>query len=463
MPELVVTSPMAEPKAADMGLDNGAEIAPNVTSMDRPLRIALVHTADQGGGAEASTLTLHKALRNLGHESFLYVGTKRTNTPHVFEIPRFRCFPGVLRGVQLLEQRFGWQYLYQPWFRQLDRLFPHDIDVVHYQSLWGGQYGFADVGGLPRLTRRFPSLMTLRDLWMVTGHCAYPAMGCDRWQTGCGQCPDLNLAPSIKADGTAFNWRRKQSVIQRSNLRVTTVSNWLGDVVRSSAIFAGKDVHTVYNGIDEAAYYPRDKVDVRERLGLPTNALIVMLAGQSVEGTTHQGKGAAECALQALAESDREIFLLVVGKSSQHVLQQWGRPGIAIPFQADPIRLAEYYCAADIVLVASLWETFGRIPAEAQMCGIPVAAFATGGIPEVIDDGVTGLLAPRLDSTALGRAVQTLVDHPETRIAFGTAASQRARQVFNNVTITQNYLRHYRDIIAERSVKSAPASQKNNA
>ncbi|MDP1799668.1 MAG: hypothetical protein Q8K78_19400, partial [Planctomycetaceae bacterium] len=85
------------------------------------------------------------------------------------------------------------------------------------------------------------------------------------------------------------------------------------------------------------------------------------------------------------------------------------------------------------------------------------------GIPEVIDDGVTGLLAPRLDSTALGRAVQTLVDHPETRIAFGTAASQRARQVFNNITITQNYLRHYRDIIAERSVKSAPASQKNNA
>lgn len=423
---------------------------------ERPLKIALVHTADSGGGAEASTLSLHLALRQLGHESFLYVGTKLTSTPHVHEISRFRCFPGVLRTTQFLEQRFGWQYLFHPWFRRLDRLFADKMDVIHFHSLWGGQFGFADVGGLPALTRKFPSLMTLRDYWMVTGHCACPALECERWKTGCGRCPDLNLAPAIKVDGTASNWRRKQSAIQNSSLRVTTVSNWLGEIVEASPIFAGKSVHTVYNGIDGTAYYPRSKAAVRAKLGLPAEALIVMIAGQSVEGTSHQRNGATDFALQALSGCERNVFLLAVGKSAPEVQHRWGREGRAVPFQSDPQQLAEYYCAADIVLVASLWETFGRIPAEAQMCGIPVVAFATGGIPEVIEDGITGLLAPRMDANGLARGLQTLIDHPEMRAAFGEAAAPRAQQLFGNMQIARQYVRHYHEVIAERRKVSVP-------
>lgn len=430
--------------------------------VDRPLRIALVNAADRGGGAEACTLSLHVALRQLGHESFLYVGTKLTETPHVYEIPRFRCFPGLLRTAHFLEKRFGWQYLYHPWFRQLDRLFTTTIDIIHFQSLWSGQFGFADVGGLPRLTHRFPSLLTLHDLWMVTGHCAYPALECERWKTGCGKCPDLGLAPAIKVDGTAHNWQRKHSAIQRSQLRVTTVSNWLGGIVQASPIFAGKSVHTVYNGIDETVYFPRDKTAVRAKLGLPADAVIVMIAGQSVEGTSRHGNGATEYALQALSSCERDIFLLVVGRSSSSVLQRWGREGAAIPFQTDPGQLAEYYCAADVVLVASLWETFGRIPVEAQLCGIPVVAFATGGIPEVIEDGVTGSLAPRQDAAALSRALQRLIDHPEMRENFGTAAAPRARHLFGNIAIAKAYVRHYEEVIAERQINTTSNSVANS-
>ncbi len=391
----------------------------------------------------------------------MYVGTKHTNTPHVYQIPRFRCFPGVLRTTRFLEQRFGWQYLYHPWFRQLDRLFPGEIDVIHFQSLWGGQLGYADVGGLPGLTRRYPSLMTLHDLWMVTGHCGYPAMGCDRWRTGCGKCPDLSLAPAIKVDGTAHNWRRKQSAIQRSQVRVTTVSNWLGEVVQASPIFAGKSVHTVYNGIDETVFFPRSQAAVRARLGLPSEALIVMIAGQSVEGSGSTGQGAADYALQALAGCERPVYLLVVGRSAGVVLQRWGREGIAIPFQSDPRQLAEYYCAADLVLVTSLWETFGRIPAEAQMCGVPVVGFATGGIPEVVEHGVTGQLAPRMNGAELTLALQTLIDDSTTRLEYGRAAALRARQLFSNALIAQTYLRHYTEVIAERRGVTGSLSRKH--
>ena len=134
--------------------------------MSDPLRITLIHTADHGGGAEASVVSLHNALLELGHQSNLYVGTKHTQLPHVHAIQRHRCIPGVLRTAKWAEDRLGWQYVYHPWFRNLDRKFRDHADVIHFHSLWSGRLGYADVGGLPRLSRMFPSLMTLRDMWM---------------------------------------------------------------------------------------------------------------------------------------------------------------------------------------------------------------------------------------------------------------------------------------------------------
>lgn len=427
-----------------------ATIEGGIPGRDRRLRVALVNAADRGGGAEASTLSLHQALQKLGHESHLYVGTKLTDDENVHQIDRFRCFPGVLRAAGVLERRFGWQYLYHPWFRRLDRLIGRSADVVHLQSLWSGTLGYADVGGLPRLTRLYPTLLTLRDTWMLTGHCACPALGCDRWKTGCGQCPDLTISPAITRDGTRFNWKRKRAAIQKSELRVTTVSDWLAGEVQQSPIFSGKSIHTVHNGIDETHFYPRSRAQMREKHGLPQAAFIVMLAGQSVEGTSRRGGGAVDYALDALSRSGVEPFVLIVGNSSHVVMKLWARSGTVVPFQTDPDSMAELYCAADVVLVASLWETFGRVAAEAQMCGIPVAAFATGGLPEIVIDSQTGLLVEPLKSDALGAAVKTLHGRPELRLQMGELGARNAVRKFSNTAIAATYVDHYSAVIAER-------------
>jgi glycosyltransferase involved in cell wall biosynthesis len=141
---------------------------------------------------------------------------------------------------------------------------------------------------------------------------------------------------------------------------------------------------------------------------------------------------------------------LIVGKSSDAVLQRWGKAGRAVPFQTDPVLLAQYYCAADVVLVASLWETFGRIPAEAQMCGIPVVGFATGGIPEVVENGLTGMLTEPQNGLGLGAALTTAAAHPELRDRMGRAGAERARRLFGNESVAENYVRHYRSVIAAR-------------
>jgi len=198
--------------------------------LDKPLKVVHVHVSDSGGGAEMAAYALHKKIQELGHKSWMVVGQKCTGDETVIEIPWRRGVPGLKRFALKLEKHFGLQYLYSPSFRQVHRFFPEKLDVLHIHSLHGFE-GYADIGALPRLTRRWPTVMSLQDMWMLTGHCGY-GTGCERWKSGCGQCPNLGLYPAIAGDATRLNWNRKLLAIRRCKLHVVPCSQWFADKVR---------------------------------------------------------------------------------------------------------------------------------------------------------------------------------------------------------------------------------------
>ncbi len=409
----------------------------------RPLDIALVHAADQGGGAERSVLTLHQTLRRLGHRSRLFVGSKLTNEPEVYEIERKRTIPGLLRLTRWLENDFGLQQLYAPWFRGLHQQIGA-ADVLHLHTLWGGTYGYADLRGLVRLSRRYPTIMTLRDGFMLTGHCACP-IGCERWRTGCGACPDLKRAPAIPRDMTAMNWRRKRTALARSPLHVTTVSRWLKTQVDASPLFAGKPVSVVYNSIDETIFVPGSRSAARAALGLPQDRFLVLLAGQSVEGVRQGVARQAISALNALVDAD--VTALLIGHSSEQVARELKLPTVTLPYQATAEAMCRCYQAADVTLVTSEYETFGRVAAESQMCGVPVVSFATGGLAEVVRDHVTGRLVATGDWQGAARALRELREQPAMRQRLGEQGARDAQVRFHRDVICREYVDLYRQVI----------------
>ncbi len=421
---------------------------PSLGAAQSPLlRIALVNASDDGGGAEKCVLSLHRSFRRLGHDCRLFVGTRRTDEPGVIEIPRFRSFPGLLRASHWAERTFGWQYLYHPWFRQLDRLIG-SVDVLNIHTLWGGQYGYADVESLPRLTRRYPTVMTLHEWWMLTGHCACPAAGCERWKIGCGQCPDLSIAPAISVDGTRTNWTRKRRAIAKSSLTVVPVSKALERDVSQSPIFVGVPTTVIPNSIDAEAFRPGDACAARQILNLPSDRHIVLVVGQSVEGIP--SPAAIECALDALRQSECDPFVVAVGRKSQQFIAAWGRAGMALPYQSSRAELARIYQAADAVLVASLFESFGRVPAEAQMCGRCVVGFATGGIPEIVEHQATGWLVPTGDVAALAAGIRFALASSDWRESAGSLGAQRAHARYAEPTIADSYVRLFQLISRNR-------------
>ncbi len=106
----------------------------------------------------------------------------------------------------------------------------------------------------------------------------------------------------------------------------------------------------------------------------------------------------------------------------------------------------DYLQAADLGLITSDTESFCLSILEAMAFGCPSVATCVGGIPEVIDDGVTGLLAPMGDARALARAVESLIQNPGRRAAMGRAARETARLKFSADAIVPLYEDLYRRV-----------------
>ena len=97
-------------------------------------------------------------------------------------------------------------------------------------------------------------------------------------------------------------------------------------------------------------------------------------------------------------------------------------------FVADP---GGAFDAADVVVLSSTWEGFGLVLAEAGLHGRPVVATEVGGIPEVVKDGVNGLLVPPRDPDALAAALDRLLDDEALARRMGEAGRERARERFS--------------------------------
>jgi N-acetyl-alpha-D-glucosaminyl L-malate synthase BshA len=110
--------------------------------------------------------------------------------------------------------------------------------------------------------------------------------------------------------------------------------------------------------------------------------------------------------------------------------------------------IEDYLQVADVGLFTSELESFGLSILEAMSFACPSVARRVGGIPEVIEDGVSGILVPSDDPGALARAVESLLADPARRTAMGRAAQQRARERFSAAAIVPRYEAVYRRVCA---------------
>ncbi|MDZ3822507.1 MAG: glycosyltransferase family 4 protein [Pseudoxanthomonas sp.] len=260
--------------------------------------------------------------------------------------------------------------------------------------------------------------------------------------------------------------RNFESARLRDRIRNAVVGLRVGAVVTASRErrdhFIGSNwvspakVECIPLGIDLERFAPDPdrRAALRAELDLPDDALLVGCVGHF---GPEKGVDLAIDAFQRVlaAHPDQPLHLVVLGRGDpdhERLVRARVRPQAAqrihfAGFRTDPER---WFQGFDVLLHGARHEAFGLVLAEAQACGVPVVAAAVGGIPDVVVDGATGLLAATADAEHLAASLARLLADPPARLAMAAAASRHAATAFSRDRYALNFLALYRRLLDGR-------------
>jgi glycosyltransferase involved in cell wall biosynthesis len=237
----------------------------------------------------------------------------------------------------------------------------------------------------------------------------------------------------------------------RNNVLKFTAANWMWGgalrrwhrhsiaiseaVLKSTAETFGVDpakMTVIYRGIDDDRTPPQvDRKEVRARIGLPDADPFLLTVGRLAPQKGHKYLVAA---LPELLKRYPKTHLAVVGEGwlGTSLLDQARALGVRdhVTLLGKRRDVPELMAACDVFVFPSLFEGLGVSLLEASFIGCACVSTATGPIPEIITDGVTGLLVPPADSQALAEALLRLAADPELRSRLGQAAHRNAKLRF---------------------------------
>ncbi len=332
----------------------------------------------------------------------------------------------------------------------------------------------------PRLRRANPALATLSsDLVMANAAKAADVVHSHTWYTSLAGhlaallygIPHVLTAHSLeplrpwKAEqlgrGYQVSTWVEHTAVLAANAIIAVSSSMRDDMLRIYPTVNPNRIHVVRNGIDANVWYPTGPVRPKSQLGelgVAPNRPIVAFVGRLTRqkgvahllAAAHQFNPDVQLVLCAGAPDTREI-----AEEAQNAVVDLARNRTGVFWIRDTLpigTLREIMSAANVFVCPSLYEPLGIVNLEAMACATAVVASDVGGIPEVIADGVTGLLVHYDDNdpagyqAGLAEAVNELVSDPGKAERFGQAGRQRCIEEFSWANVAEQTLDIYQEV-----------------
>lgn len=225
----------------------------------------------------------------------------------------------------------------------------------------------------------------------------------------------------------------------RSFTRIVAVSEHIKQNLVDKKGLAPEDVRVIPNGVRLSDFpAPADRAEARVALGLSTGDIVAGAVGRldEVKGVDLLIRAAA--AIKARVPQLKIVFI-GSGPEEAALKRLAAETGVA-----DAVRFLGYrsdaralFHALDVLALPSRHEAQSLSLLEAMACAKPVVASNVGGIPDVVRDGVTGILFPSENVGAFAAALLRLLEDEETRAAMGAAARERVRLHFSEDTMLE--------------------------
>jgi starch synthase len=248
----------------------------------------------------------------------------------------------------------------------------------------------------------------------------------------------------------------ERTAVEAADAVIAVSSGMRDDVLATYPALDPQRVHVVRNGIDTEKWYPVEPGETLARIGVDPTRPIVAFVGRITRqkgvahlvAAAHQFAPEVQLVLCAGAPDTPEIAAEVGGAVRELAASRDGIFWVQEMLPGDQIR--EILSAATVFVCPSVYEPLGIVNLEAMACSTAVVASDVGGIPEVVNDGETGLLVhyDPADATGfetrLANAVNSLVADPDTADRYGRAGRQRCIDEFSWARIAEQTLEIYR-------------------
>jgi putative colanic acid biosynthesis glycosyltransferase len=338
------------------------------------VKVLQVNSVCGTGSTGRISTDIHNMLVEQGHESYIAYGRETANncnsayrigniTDNYFHVALTRLYDKHGFGSNKATKGFI------SWIKELDP------DVIHLHNIHGYYINIELLFNYLKKAEK-PVVWTLHDCWSFTGHCShFDFAGCDRWKTGCFNCPEKNSYPSsLLVDNSKWNYNMKKELFTGLNkMKIVTPSNWLAGLVADS--FLGVyPVKVINNGIDLDLFKPT-RSNFRDRYQLRGKYIILGVA--SVWGDRKGFQYFIE--LSKVIKKDDVIVMVGLTEKQRRELP---KNIIGITKTNSIKELAEIYSEADVFINPTLEDNFPTTNIEALACGTPVITFNTGGSVE---------------------------------------------------------------------------------
>lgn len=421
------------------------------------MRVLIVNTSENMGGAAVAAGRLVDALNNNGVKAKMMVRDKATDSLTVASV-----------GGRL---RSKWAFLWERWcvFCHLGfsrkRLFSVDIanagiditrtrefkeaDIVHLHWVNQGMLSLHGIGKI--LDSGKPVVWTMHDMWPATALC-HLTFGCRKYAVECSRCP---LLPSASPFGDVARrvWRHKQKLLRRhGGLSFVACSRWLASEARRSRLLEGVRITSIPNPIDIRTFCPGDKEDARRRLGLPLDRRLILFVAQNL---SHSNKGmdylveACRTLADGQEDADGGFGVVMLGGCGAELADSFSVSAYPLGYLSDTEKVVAAYRAADLFVLPSLSENLPNTIMEAMACGVPCVAFNVGGIPEMIDHRKNGYVAAYKSAEDLARGMRWVLQEAD----YGWLSRAAVRKVsvsYSQQSVAMKYIEVYNQALAFR-------------
>ena len=233
--------------------------------------------------------------------------------------------------------------------------------------------------------------------------------------------------------------------------KIVTVSQAVANHIKQSPFIKDSQVEVIYNGVDNAVYYPMDASSIREKFDIAQDALVIGMIGRV---NAIKGQNDFIEAVEPLLEKNEKAVAFLAGgvfHGEEWRLEELDNR-IASSSVVSQIQRIDYYDKTselynmfDIFVLPSIKpDSLPTVVLEAMACSKPVVGYNNGGIAEMVVDDKSGYLVKPNRPQELSNAISLLLDSSEKREKFGRVGYQRQRELFSLESYIKNFSELYK-------------------